>query len=379
MLSGIQLDVPYIRAEQQKLSAYAEVTRAWLLEQHGVTSPGSGPQITRRLQALGQTLTHRTKGGALSADKDVLTLMGDWASNTEARQLAKAVLGVRHAEKLVGSYLDNFLEFMTADGVIHASINPMAARTGRSSVTTPALQTLPRDDKVARGAFVPRPGHVFISCDLDQVEARMAAHFSRDPGLIDAFLRADRDGTDFFCGLASQIFQTDILKSDRRRQNTKNVTYGEIYGSGLATMATTAGVPMEQMRPVKAMFEKLYPGIKALNRHILAQAAQYPQPCVFTPTGRRLVGDADRYYTQLLNALIQGHAAEYLKTAVLRLDDMGYGPYLRMVVHDEIIAEVPTEMADQACRDIGEAMTDRTGYAVPITAAAKIMPERWAK
>lgn len=380
MLAGMKIDVPYVEKELARLTQFAEQARAWMLATHGLTTPGSGDQIVKIMEGrYGHHFTTFTKGGKPSTDKDAMTLIRDWAPQPEARELAAYVLATRHAEKITGSYLSNFLEFRDADDIIHATINAMAARTSRSSVTEPALQTLPRDDKVVRGAFVPREGNALITCDLDQVEARITAHFSADPGLIEAFLRAERDGTDFFCEIASQIFQEPIAKNDPRRSRTKNVTYGKIYNSGLDKMAETAGVPVAQMRPVRDAFERLYPGIKRLNDLIIREARAMPVPCVYTPTGRRLVADEDRYFTQLLNAKVQATAAEYFKRRVIELDDAGLGEYLRLPIHDEIMAEAPIDLAAEVERTISEIMTNRTDYLVPITAGGKVMADRWAK
>jgi DNA polymerase-1 len=380
MLAGMKIDVPYIEAELARLAAFTEQARAWMMAAHGLTSPLAGMQIVDIMQSrYGHIFTKFTKGGAPSADKDQLTLIRDWSPYPDARQLAGYILAARHAEKLTGSYLSNFLEMRDADDLIHASINAMAARTGRSSVTEPALQTLPRDDKVVRGSFVPHEGFALISADLDQVEARITAHLSADPGLIKAFLDAEVNGTDFFCEIATQIFREPIVKGDKRRDRTKNVTYGKIYSSGLAKMAETAGVPIEQMRPVKMEFERLYPGIKTLNDKIIAESKLRSVPCVYTPSGRRLVADEDRYYTQLLNAKVQGTAAEYLKRCVIELDSAGLGEYLRLTVHDEVIAEAPVDIAHDVCREISEIMSNRTDYLVPITAAGKVMTDRWQK
>jgi DNA polymerase I len=380
MLVGMKIDVPYIEAELTRLTQFTTQAREWMLTAHGLTSPMAGDQIVDIMaNRYGHTFTKFTKGGKPSADKDQLTLIKNWSPYTDARQLAEYILAARHAEKLTGSYLSNFLEMRDADDVIHATINAMAARTGRSSVSDPSLQNLPRDDKVVRGSYVPRPGNALLTVDLDQIEARITAHFSADPGLIAAFLDAEANGTDFFCEIASQIFREPIDKSDPRRSRTKNVTYGKIYNSGLDTMAETAGVPVAQMRPVRDAFERLYPGIKALNDMIIREARASAVPCVYTPTGRRLVADADRYYTQLLNAKVQGTAAEYLKRCVIELDSAGLGEYLRLTVHDEVIAEAPVDIADDVCREISEIMSNRTDYLVPITAAGKVMPVRWAK
>src|SRR4029453_4732599 len=107
------------------------------------------------------------------------------------------------------TYFKNFIE-KNDDGIVHPQIRTMGARTGRMSVTAPALQTLPKDDSMGvRRAFVPRnEGDVLISCDYSQVEMRLLAHFSGDPALQAAFREADETGGDFFVTIGVRFTTT---------------------------------------------------------------------------------------------------------------------------------------------------------------------------
>jgi|SRR5579859_139547 len=380
MMHGMRIDEAYIAEARQKFKDFSVATREWLKTAHGITSPMSGGQLAKAFSSMGVEPLSYTDAGAPQYNKENLTAYQGPRYPDHVRELAKYVLHVRHAEKMINSYLDNFLELADSDGLVHPSINTLAARTGRMSVTDPALQTLPRDDKVIRGAFVPAEGHVWISCDLDQVEARLAAHFSRDEGLINAFLEADRPGgLDFFCGVASTIFSDNVVKGDPRRQTTKNVVYGSLYGAGAAKMAETAGVAYEQMAPVKEAFDARFPGLKSMSERLTNEAMGHKVPHIRTPLGRKLVADKGREYTQVTNALIQGHAAEYMKQALINMDAAGLGDFMRLPIHDEILLEVPRDQAEEVLRVVQDCMTDRKNYEVPITAGGGIMEERWRK
>ena len=71
------------------------------------------------------------------------------------QQLAEVVLKQRKADKLANTYFKNFLEG-NINGIVHPSIRTLAARTGRMSITQPALQTLPSGDATVRRAFIPK-------------------------------------------------------------------------------------------------------------------------------------------------------------------------------------------------------------------------------
>lgn len=379
MRKGMLLDVPYIEESVLEFDIKSAEIREWLKHAHKITSPKSPAQIGKALEKLGQKILFYTDRGAPQFDKEALAFYAKAGENTAVRQLAQYIRAVRHIEDIRDRYSNAFLNLRDANDVLHSNVNVMGARTGRMSISDPPLQQLPRDDKVIRGSFIPRPGHVFISCDLDQVEARLSAHFSGDEGLIRAFRDADEGGGDFFCGVASDIFRTPITKDDPRRQLTKGVVYGSIYGAGAETMAKTAGIPLEDMQPVKAAFDARFPGLKRMSDQIVREARQHQRPTTFTALGRPLIADEGREHTQLPNAKIQGTAAEYMKQSLVNMDASGLTDMLVLAIHDEAILEVPVDQAQDVLHTVREAMTDRTSYRVPLTAGGKILRERWIK
>lgn len=380
MIKGVRLDPVYIEMEQKKLNQFSQEARLWLKVTYGVTSPLSAGQISRALVELGVEIDAFTDAGAPKMDKAALERYQLASLNPRVQELCRYVLAVRHADKLRGTYLDAFMNLVDSDGILHASINTLAARTSRMSMSEPNLQNLPRDDKMIRGSVVPRDGHVLVSCDLDQIEGRFGAHFSEDPGLIKAFDLADSGGVDFFCTVASNIYGDEITdKKDPRRQPTKNVFYGSLYGAGAKKMAETAGVPFEQMDPVKRAFDETYPGLKEALGRVYTEAMAHDKPHIITPLGRHIPLDKDRAYTQGLNSLIQGHAAEYFKISLTRMEAAGLGDLLLLPVHDEILADVPREDLEDVKLLIEESMTDRENYRVAITAGAAVMENRWQK
>jgi DNA polymerase-1 len=380
MLKGAQLDPVYIEVEREKLQQFSTEARLWLKITYGITSPLSAGQISRALTELGVEISIFTDAGAPKMDKGTLEFYQKTSLNPRVQELCQYVLAVRHADKLKGTYLDAFMDLADSDGILHASINTLAARTSRMSMSDPNLQNLPRDDKMIRGSIVPREGNVLVTCDLDQVEARLGAHFSEDPGLIEAFRIADNGGTDFFCTVASGIYGDDITnKKDPRRQPTKNVFYGSLYGAGARKMAETAGIPFEQMDPVKRAFDAAYPGLKETLERVYREAMARDKPYIITPFGRHIPLDKERAFTQGLNSLIQGHAAEVFKVNLTRMEAAGLDEYLLLPVHDEVIADVPREMADEVAREISECMSDDTTYRVKISAGTDILAERWQK
>lgn len=382
MMKGILIDPEYVAVARAKLQTYADDARLWLDAAYGITSVLSARQISAALEKHGEPATERTAIGLPKMDKEFLTRVRDFGSTTEAREIAEQVLGVRHAEKMMSAYLDNFTRSADEESVVRCQIWQAEAVTGRMSITSPALQTLSRDDTFIRGSFVPRPGYVFVSCDYAQIEARLAAHFSRDAGMIQTFLDSDAGGTDFFAGIASQIWNRIVSKKDQERQLCKNVVYGACFGAGVAKMAHTAGVSYDVMYPVKQAFDANYPGLKRFSQEIVrearATAARDGRPAVRSGLGRYLPVEPGKEYVAV-NRKIQSEAAEVLKVAMLELDAAGLGSCMILPIHDEILFEVPSESSDEACRLIEDVMSVRDKYLVPLTVKAEVLAARWQK
>lgn len=409
--AGLRIDRPYVTGARDRLGEYGQRVRAWLKETYGVTSLMSARQLHAALLQAGFEVTATTPTGLPKVDKETLEGIAKGVSVTsldvavevaatgsevelshvvdgpevplEARRLAKVIIDARHAEKVITGYLDNFLELAGADDVIHPQINTLQARTGRMSVTDPALQTLHRDDKIVRGCFVPREGHVFVTCDFSQVEMRLAAALSGDEGLIAAFAEADTPGgRDFYSGIASELFREDVSKADPRRQAVKTMSYAKLYGAGLDTMSRSIGLPPARVKVIRDAFDARFPGLARMAKQLSARAYAMKRdgerPATSTTMGRYLPCDPGREFA-LMNYALQGEAADALKRALVSVANVGLEPWMRLPVHDELILEVPEADAEEALRLTVEAMTDRDTYAVPITCDAKVLRERWVK
>lgn len=371
--NGARIDLAYSHRKRNELMRYAVEARQYLTDTYGLDNP-TPRQLFHFFTAAGVELpVKHTASGNQSMDKEVMDAID--------HEVAQIVQGIKRAEKWSHTYFDNFIKFADSDSYIHPSINPMAARTGRMSITEPALQTLPRIGDTIRNAFIASEDHQLITCDYDQIEARLTAHFSQDPGLIAAF---HAEG-DFFCNVASSTYGYDVRKGMKERDLIKGVVYGKVYGATVPKMALTAKVPLQQMEIANGSFERSFPGVRTMQQRIIglgqqrARAAIDKRGHVVTPYGRVLRSDERKEYT-LVNYLIQCHAAEILKKKIVELDAaLPNEVKLILPVHDEVIFDSPIEMTNEVLPLIGEVMSAVEDYAVPITATAEAIPvgESW--
>lgn len=365
---GVKIDVPYAEERYRGLLGYVDDLSRWCKTNYGV-SAGSNAQVIRVLEDAGHRFVKLTRGGATSLDKEVLSEVD--------HPLAHAVLRRRQAQKVANTYLRHFAEDVDGDGRLHPNVNSCEARTGRMSMSEPNLQNLPRksdDNKLAqlvRNCVVPAEGHVLLMCDFDQVEFRIFSSLTHDPSLADAF------SDDVFTTMCREIFSDpSILKSDPRRQTTKNSIYARLYGAGNDKFAVTAGISVEDAKRFNALLDDRYPALRVLQQQLEREAREHLQregtAYLTSPlTQRRFVIDNDQTY-KLVNYLVQGTAAEVLKQKLVELSQVGLGEFLVVPVHDEVILEVPVDRLHEVASEVLAVMNDTRLFPIPISASLAV-------
>lgn len=382
MMKGMLLDVPYIERAIAQYEETSSKIRKWLTSRHKITSPSSAGQIRRAFEKEGQENLFWTTTGVPQFTKATLGFYMSQGENDAVKQLARYLLAVRKADKMPRDYLHKFLDLRDHNDVLRMSINVMGAITSRMSVSDPPLQQLSRDEVMIRGAFIPRPGYVYISCDLDQIELRLIADASGDPGLIAAIREADATQSNVFLVIGREMYGEQITKEDKRYASLKAYCYASAYGAGPDTLAETAGIPVTTVRLIEELFNKNFPGMRRLSDELIREARAMKRrgerQGVPLPSGRFIPLKPGQEYAAL-NYRIQAPAAEYMKRALVFMDSCGLGEYMCIPVHDEIILEVPASEAEEVMRTVEQCMTNTKDYAVPLTAGGNILAERWAK
>lgn len=368
---GVRISPEYCERKIVELEHWGQQARDYLKAAYRIENPGSSAQVLRALDANDVSyMKKNTATGKQALDKEVFASID--------HEIGVYVTKIKHADKMRVTYLENFLKMRDANDYLHPTIWTNAAKTSRMSITDPALQTLPRGDSLIRGAFIPSEGHVLITIDADQIELRLMAHFSQDPGLIEAFL----SGGNFFVNISSEMFGRRIEKSDPEYSMVKTKVYAGQYGAGVEKMAKAAGIEEAEMQRIEDAYNAKFPGVRAFQRKIINLAEQRLRSdglaWVRTPYGRKLVADPDKLYTAV-NYLIQGHGAEILKRGMISIDAAGLGQYLILPVHDELVLDVPIEEAEEVLHTLEEILNHLTDYAVPITWGGDILPMNWGE
>ncbi len=250
-----------------------------------------------------------------------------------------------------------------ADPRVHASFSQCEARTSRASCSKPNMQNLPTAEKEredgtydvgVRHVLIPGPGNALLAADYDSIEVRALAHYIADPELteqLDAGLDLHQR-TAYRVALANgeRCQFEDFVKGgprDTDRTVAKVTTFLSLYGGGARLLATRLNVPVEAAAKIKADTLAAIPGYHELNDRIKRAVLSRAFPHVVTILGRRLFVPKD--YVGL-NTLIQGTSAEIMKLGMIAAAPVlaEYGWAIRLVVHDELVAEGPAACADEA-------------------------------
>jgi DNA polymerase-1 len=373
---GMVLDVDYTRTLDESLQAEAAEFEL-KAQRYGVTNVNAPAQLREALFAMGETWLsdERTASGALKVDKAVLHRFADLDQNSGAplgtrrpNPLAEAIIRSKRAGKWRSAYTQTFLDTMDAEGRVHSFINSMQARTGRMSITRPALQTLPSGDAMVRRALLADEGEVIVSTDFAAVELRVLAAL----GDVKRMKEAITKGEDLHSFTARLVFGEGFTA--KHRKISKGIAFGKVYGGGAATISRQTGAPIEDVRRAMAAYDRVYPEVRRMSNAWQREAYETGMVHV-SVTGRRLPLDRDRTYA-VVNYGVQSAARDCLGQSLINLEEAGVLDTLRLPIHDEVLASVPRAEASDYAKIIQDCMTFDL-YGVPIEAEAEIGGRSW--
>lgn len=376
---GILTDQRYLAWAAEEWGRDKAAIQHEIYASSGIQNPNSDKQVVDTLRRSGWQPVLFTEKGNVQLDHVVLDGLVDAGS-----VLAGKILDYRTVSKLLGTYVENLQELAGPDDRLHASINPLGARTGRMSVSRPSLQNLPAKNARIRNAFISGTGNSLITADYDQIEMRLFAHYSNSQTMLEAVRYGDSQaalghkGYDLHSMNARMVYgiAMDQPVPPPLRKQVKGVGFSKVYGAGLETFAATAGLPLGEARRVIEAYETAFPETRKTG--FLAQVVQRlherksaeGEAYVNTFFGRK----EPCYPTEAfkaVNYLIQGTAADVLKDRIVALSRTWLGDHMLLPIHDEIIFEVPQDAVAEAMKTIAEVMPERDKFSVPLTVDAE--------
>jgi len=380
--TGVLIDGPRLQAQSHELAQ-----RLVAIEQEAYTiagqpfNMGSPKQIGDILfTKLGLPIVKKTATGAASTDEEVLEkLSADYP-------LPAKILEYRGLAKLKSTYTDKLpLQVNASTGRVHTNYAQAVAVTGRLSSNDPNLQNIPirtAEGRRVREAFVAPPGHVIVSADYSQIELRIMAHISEDPGLLKAF----GEGIDVHRATASEVFGVPVGEvSTEHRRYAKTINFGLIYGMGAFGLASSLGIDTKAAKDYIDRYFTRFAGVKKYMDDTRDSARELGY--VETLFGRRIYlpeikgGNGPRKAgaeRQAINAPMQGTAADLIKLAMIavqaELDRLGKSTRIVMQVHDELVFEVPAAELEWVKTEVPRLMAGVAELKVPLLAEVGVGP-----
>ena len=353
------------RADGIAQEAYATIGREVNL--------GSPKQLQEVLfEELELPKTRKTKTG-FSTDAAALADLQESNPHPFLAQLSSH----REATKL-RQIIDSLDVAIKPEGRIHTTYVQTGSQTGRLSSTDPNLQNIPvrtEESRRIRAAFEVGAGYdTLLTADYSQIEMRIMAHLSEDPGLIEAF----NSGEDLHRFVGARVFGVspeDVTPAMRTK--VKAMSYGLVYG--LSAFGLSKQLRIEQSEAKQLMLEYFarFGAVRDYLRESVTKAKvdgytetifgrRRPFPDLSSPN-RVLRENAER---AALNSPIQGSAADIMKIALfhihrdLRAADMRSRVLLQ--IHDELVVEVAPDEWEQTEKIVRARMGDAADLSVPL-------------
>ena len=300
---------------------------------------------------LGVPKTKKTKTGYTMDANTLEDLLDNEDLNEDAKNLIKIVLEHREFSKLKSTYSDSIPTLVNKKTErLHTYFNQSGTSTGRLSSSDPNLQNIPVRTEIGnevRKAFEAKDGHVLMSADYSQIELKILAHLSEEPGLLKAF----RNNEDIHDATAKTIYQTENVNKEQRRI-AKILNFGVIYGLSPHGVSRQTDLTRAQGKEFINIYFGKYPGIKKYIDDVIEFAKKNKFLETLTKR-RRLISEINSPNFQIrsssermaINMPIQGSAADVIKIAMIninkRIEEEEILSKMIIQVHDELIFEVP--------------------------------------
>lgn len=347
--TGIAVDIPIL---EEQLDTFTNLVTQ---EETAARTIAGDPNLLltspKQLQVvlfetLGLPKTKKIKTGYSTAAKEIETL----AAN-HPHEFLNHLLAHREYQKMKTT-LEGLIKAVGDDGRIHTTFQQTMTSTGRLSSTDPNLQNIPirtPAGKKIRSAFTVGTNYeTLLTADYSQIEMRVMAHLSNDPGLITAY----NNGEDLHNYVGAKVF--DVPPSGvtpELRRKVKALSYGLVYGLSAFGLSQQLNIPAGEAKQIMENYFHRFGGVKHYLDTVVTQARKDGYTATLfdrrrylpelTSTNRATRENAER---AALNAPIQGTAADIIKIAMLRihheLKKTNAKSRVLLQVHDELVVEI---------------------------------------
>jgi DNA polymerase I-like protein with 3'-5' exonuclease and polymerase domains len=331
------------------------------LEMHGIDWKATAENFTRRGELIDHTFYEETRQKMRELGIDAGLKASGMSSRRwkiTARFEGVGVAPNNHeilAVERTGRFVDVY------DLEVEDTHNFIAGELCVHNCTNPNIQQIPHEDEFRR-CFVAEEGNVLVIADYSQIELRILAEVSDDPGFVEAFQK----GEDLHRVTAATMFGVEkgSVTKDQRTA-AKRINFGLAYGRGPKSLSAQLGTDEERARELIDEFFANYPKVQKYLQETANEAMR-------TRTLRTLSGRVRKFGNtsglssmergalrrEAMNFPIQGSSADIAKLALgdIRQELKDLDACLINCIHDEFVVECAQDVASEVSARMEGAM-----------------------
>lgn len=355
--TGVKIDAKKLKALSDKfhteLSSLEKTIWGYAGEEFNIASPKQLGEVLYTKMGLVPKRQKKTAGGAMSTKESELEKIID------LHPIVADIMRYRELAKLLGTYVDAIPKLLDGEGRLHPTFIQAGAVTGRMATRDPGIQNIPNrtdEGRQIRDAFVAEKGYKIVSLDYSQIELRIAAFLSEDKKLIEIFRR----GEDVHSAVASAVYDVPVDKITKTmRTQAKVINFGVMYGMGVTALQKNLGTDRATAQKFLNDYFEKFSGLATYLDRVKGETARLGYTETFF--GRRRYFDGIKSKVPFIraaaermaiNAPIQGTEADIVKLAMIEIEKyvakekLGDKAHILMQVHDEIVYEVASDIAE---------------------------------
>lgn len=275
---------------------------------------------------------------------------------------AEALLEYRELQKKLGTYLETYPKFVHHEtGRIHANFYQCRVPTGRLACSNPNVQQVPHEDEF-RSCFVAEEGYSLVVADYSQVELRILAEVSGDPGFVTAF----QEGEDLHRVTAATMLgiEKDTVTKEQRTA-AKRINFGLAYGLGAKGLAVQLDTEEARARKLMEEYFANYPKVQQYLQETANRALKTRRLRTLSGRLRKFAEasglespDRGALRREAMNFPIQGTSADIAKLALIYIRKELWDLDARLInsIHDEFVVECAEALAEEVSERTRSAM-----------------------
>ena len=425
---GFPIDKEYLEASRIRLKDYIKVVRQKLYDMAGTEFQIGQHAMVKSLLANDFNLEVESTGSDVLGDRVAQLKISE--PNHPAIAFIDLIQELRTLEKWYSAYILRFQKSLSNCDRIYPTINSVGTVSGRC---TSDWQQMPKDailDCDGNELFSPRKivRCKLVSIDFSQVELRVQALYTilvQDPDLnmlrayspykcykmvgdkrveydyanpihVGLWDERDTEGHSVWrhieddqpweavdlhgktTEMATGLTKADPEFKSLRSKIGKRVNFAKNYGAQRGKIRTMfPDKTEEEITRINDAYYNAFPGVKTYHSYCYERAANYDHTTnLFGVSYWGLSGH------KLINTLVQGSAAYYLKEKILAIDkyirDKNLKSKLMFQIHDELLFIVPPEEVQEVFA-FKAIMEDTHGWYIPIIAEIDASNTTWAE